>query len=170
MATRETTTLTPEASYRKPGDGQVVKLDPAVHRRVLTYLNDAVRPDDLVYEKVALPHPEIDPIHVDNPEEQRPKRKTILEPRVAEAVIRFRDEEFPLGFRHVSELLRLDVFTRRHLDILLHHFGRTFYGQWTSFPQPIPRRGPGGYDGVVHAAMLHTGQVLFITADETTLL
>ena len=33
-----------------------------------------------------------------------------------------------------------------------------------------PRRGPGGYDGIVHAAMLHTGKVLFITADETTLL
>ena len=45
-----------------------------------------------------------------------------------------------------------------------------FFGSWSVFPQNIPRRGPGGYDGVVHAALLHTGKVLFITADETTLL
>jgi hypothetical protein len=45
-----------------------------------------------------------------------------------------------------------------------------FYGSWSVFPQSIPRRGPGGYDGVVHAALLFTGKVLFITADETTLL
>ena len=51
-----------------------------------------------------------------------------------------------------------------------HHFSNSFYGSWSVFPQRIPRWGPGGYDGVVHAALLHTGQVLFITADETTLL
>jgi hypothetical protein len=45
-----------------------------------------------------------------------------------------------------------------------------FYGAWSVFPQSIPRRGPGNYDGVVHAALLHTGKVLFITADETTML
>jgi hypothetical protein len=45
-----------------------------------------------------------------------------------------------------------------------------FFGSWSVFPQSIPRRGPGGYDGVIHAALLHTGKVLFITADETTLL
>jgi len=67
-------------------------------------------------------------------------------------------------------VLDLEVFDRRHLEILLQHFSNIFYGKWSVFPQGIPRRGPGGYDGVVHAALLHTGKVLFITADETTLL
>ena len=44
------------------------------------------------------------------------------------------------------------------------------YGRWDTFPLPIPRRGPGGIDGVVHAALCHTGKVLFITAAETTML
>jgi len=54
--------------------------------------------------------------------------------------------------------------------MLRHVFSPAFYGSWSVFPQSIPRRGPGGYDGVVHAALVHTGKVLFITADETTLL
>ena len=64
----------------------------------------------------------------------------------------------------------LKVFDRRLLDVLLHHFSNTFFGSWSVFPQLIPRRGPGSNDGVVHAALLHTGKVLFITADETTML
>jgi hypothetical protein len=42
-------------------------------------------------------------------------------------------------------------------------------GVWSTYPQPIPKRGPGGETGVIHAAMMRTGRVLFITADETTL-
>jgi hypothetical protein len=64
----------------------------------------------------------------------------------------------------------LAPFKRGHLEDLIRHFGYLFYGRWSFFPQQIPRRGPGGYDGVVHAALPHTGKVLFITADETTLL
>jgi hypothetical protein len=89
---------------------------------------------------------------------------------MARKVLDYREREFPLGFRHIKELQTLKGFNRRHLDILQHFFSNIFYGSWSVFPQPIPRRGPGGYDGVVHAALLHTSKVLFITADETTLL
>jgi hypothetical protein len=148
-----------------------VELDPAVHRRILDFVNGAVRADDLVHEKLPPPSPEIDHrMHGGRPDEGTPTRRKILDPDVAKDVIDFRDREFPLGFRHVKELLSLEGFDLGDLEVLQHHFSNSFYGAWSVFPQPIPRRGPGGYDGVVHAALLHTGKVLFITADETTLL
>jgi Domain of unknown function (DUF1929)./Glyoxal oxidase N-terminus. len=161
---------TQETSSQKNREAKTFKLDIAVHRRILNFLNEAIQPEDLVYEKVPLPNPEVDPIHEDNPEELKLKRKKILDFEVAKEVIEFRDQEYPLGFRNLKEVLDLKVFDRRHLDVLLHHFSNMFYGSWSVFPQSIPRRGPGGYDGVVHAALLHTGKVLFITADETTML
>jgi len=159
-----------KTSSRKNGGAKAVKLEAATHRRILHFLNEAIQPEDLMYEKVPLPNPDVDPIHEDNPEELKPKRKKFLAFEVAKEVIEFRDQEYPLGFRHLKEVLELKVFDRRRLDVLLHHFSNMFYGSWSVFLQSIPRRGPGGYDGVVHAALLHTGKVLFITADETTML
>lgn len=161
---------TQETSSQTNLEAKAFKLDPAVHRRILNFLNEAIQPEDLVRERVPLPNPEIDPIHEDNPEELKPKEKKILDFEVAKEILEFRDQEHPLGFRNLKELLNLKVFDRRHLNVLLHHFSNMFYGSWAVFPQSIPRRGPGGYDGVVHAALLHTGKVLFITADETTML
>ena len=171
---------TAEAPRRPSRAESGLRLDPAVHRRVLIFLNEAVRPDDLTREKPPPPAPE--PHDHDDDADQdlaraRPagparhaELRTILDRSIAKKIIEYRDAEFPLGFRHVKEVQALKPFTRKHLDILFHHFSNSFYGSWAAFPQPIPRRGPGGYDGVVHAALLHTGKVLFITADETTLL
>lgn len=147
-----------------------LKLKPAEHRRILHFINEAVRAEDLVYEKMTAVHDEGDPVHEDNPGAMRVRRKRILEPGVAKEIIEQRDRFYPLGFRHFKEVLDITRLDRRHFEDLLHHFSDMFYGSWGVFPQAIPRRGPGGYDGVVHAALLHTGKVLFITADETTLL
>lgn len=159
-----------ETPKKKYGSVDALDLEPATHRRVLQFLNEAIQPVDLVYEKVTLPNPELDPIHEDNPEELKPKREKILDFEVSKELIKFRDHTYPLGFRNLKEVLDLEVLDRRHFEGLLHHFSNMFYGSWSVFPQSIPRRGPGGYDGVVHAALLHTGRVLFITADETTML
>ena len=156
----------PEEKY----DDKTLDVGVAAHRRILTFLNEAVQPEDLVFEKESPPNPEHGLIHEDNPDERRKKRRKILDFDVARSVIEARDREYPLGFRNLREVLTLRVLDRRWIDVLLHHFSSVFFGSWSNFPQPIPRRGPGGYDGVVHAALLHTGQVLFITADETTLL
>ena len=155
---------------REEREALTTKLEPAVHRRILNFVNTAVHPEDLVFEKPQLPNAEIEPFHEDNPEAHELKRKTILDPETAKHLIEFREREFPLGFRNVRELLELNVFDRRHLDILLRHFSKMMYGSWSVFPQNIPRRRTTGYDGVIHAAVLHTGRVLFITADEWTLL
>jgi hypothetical protein len=157
----------------KRGGNTRVRLDLAVHRRILDFINEAIEPQDLMYEKPAPPNPEADhehEVHEDLPPAQTEGRRKILERDIAEEITAFRDREFPFGFRNVNELLQLKAFDLRHLDVLKHHFGNSFYGSWSVFPQRIPRWGPGGYDGVVHAALLHTGRLLFITADETTLL
>jgi hypothetical protein len=143
-------------------------LDAATHRRILHFINAAVQPEDLIYEKVTVfgeGH-----IHEDGDgEEPRIQRQKLLDPEVARKIIEFRDREFPLGLRNLREIREagLDALG---FEFLSHYFSRVFFGEWEVFPQPLPRRGPGGYDGIVHAAMLRTGKVLFITADETTLL
>jgi hypothetical protein len=156
-------------SHKNQGEA-MVQLDPAIHRRVLNFLNEAIRSQDLMFEKLPPPNPEMDHAHEDNRQAQVLDRRRILDPDIAKNIVEFRDREFPLGFRNVKELLELEAFTPEHLETLQQAFSNSFYGSWSVFPQTIPHRGPGGYDGVVHAAMLHTGKVLFITADETTLL
>lgn len=170
MKTEDATLPRTKPSPRDDRDQQAIELEPALHRRVLSFLNEAIRPDHLEFETPSSRNPEPDPIHEDDPEALTPKRQRILDRDIAADIITFREREFPLGFRHLKELLELRTFSRRHVDILVRHFSNMFFGSWSVFPQNIPRRGPGGYDGVVHAALLHTGRVLFITADETTLL
>ncbi len=145
------------------------KLDVSTHRRILTFLNDALIPGDLVDERPKVV-PEMTQLHEDDHDFGKVHAEKVLDFGIAQEIIAFRDDKFPFGFRHIEDLFDLDAFRRHHWDILLHRFSRMLYGSWDSFPHPIPRRGPGGYDGVVHAALLHTGKVLFITADETTLL
>jgi hypothetical protein len=157
-------------TLRNNQETNTVALDVSMHRRILSFLNEAVRTDDLIYEKIPLPNPELDPIHEDNPEESETKRTVLTDAKLAKAILDYRDLEYPLGFRHLNEVLELESLTRLHLDRWFHHFSQLFFGRWSVFPRTIPRRGPGGYEGVIHAAMLHTGKVLFITADETTLL
>ena len=101
MATEVTSTKTkpPTADDRA---AKTAQLEPAVHRRILRFLNEAVRPEDLVYERHPLPNPELDAIHEDNPDELKPKRTTILDRDIAERVIEFRDREYPLGFRNLK--------------------------------------------------------------------
>jgi hypothetical protein len=126
-----------------------------------------------MFEKLPPPNPEMDHTHEDHEDHRERRavdRRRILDPDIAKEIIEFRDREFPLGFRHVRELLELEAFTREHLETLQQAFSNSFYGSWSLFLQDIPQRGSGGLEGVVHAAMLHTGKVLFITADQTTLL
>lgn len=166
--TKKTKKHQQDGTADQPSPDQLA-LDPATHRRILNFLNDAALPQDLVHQRPRV-LPEEAPEHEDNPDLGHRKPPTILDPELAEELFAYRDEEFPLGFRHLEEVERLPRWHRRHWEDLIRHFGPRIFGSWSVFPQPIPRRGPGGYDGVIHAALLHTGKVLFITADETTLL
>lgn len=151
-------------------EGKEAVLRPDLHRRILNFLNGAVRAEDLVYGKATIPPGEGDHMHEDNPDAKEEPRKRLLDYETARQVLKWRDSEYPLGFRHFRELLIAPRINPQILEWLRKLFSNRVYGSWDDFPVPIPRRGPGGYDGVVHAALLHTGKVLFITADETTLL
>lgn len=154
-------------SKQQANDAATVReedMTPAEHRRVLDFFNQAVQPRDLMYRTLPAVHGEEDPVHEDDPDTGGHKPERLLDRETAEKVFEFREWEHPLGFRHMREITFLD---RRLLDILLRYFSDAVYGRWSTFPHPIPRRGPGSYDGVVHAALLHNGKVLFITADET---
>jgi hypothetical protein len=147
-----------------------LKLEPSIHRRILSFLNEAIYPEDVAYEKAAITYGKGHLIDKHKPEEMNPKREKILDIEIAKEIIEFRDREYPLGFRNINELFTVSGLPRNILEILFEHFSHVNFGQWVAFPVPIPRRGPGDFDGVVHAALMHTGKVLFITADETTLL
>src|SRR6266498_3767928 len=134
---------TQEASARKNRGETTVQLELAIHRRVLNFLNEAIQPQDLLYEKLPAPNPEMDHDHEGNREEQALDRRTILDPDIAKE-IEFRDREFPLGFRNVKELQELKTFNLQHLDTLRHSFSNSFYGSWSVFPQNIPRRDRAG--------------------------
>ena len=140
--------------------------DVPMHRRLLEHLNHAVRADDLAFAPIGVVRGDgaLFPDHdLDEP------RRALLPLDVAEAVLKLRDEYFPLGFRHVFDVR--DVFDPERWRWLLEWLSRRSRGRWSDFAQPIPRRGPGyDYGGIVHAAVLHTGDVLFITADETTVI
>ncbi len=146
------------------------ELEPGEHRRVLAFLNDAVAPEDLMFRR-GLATDGTDP-RARRPHAFMPSRtrRPVIARDAARALLEFRNKEYPLGFRHIRETLAAKGFSFQDLIELLQALSKLLFGSWTVFPQPIPRRGPGDYDGVVHAALLHTGKVLFITADETTLL
>ena len=164
------TTATEKKKTAREQRGREDGLDPADHRRVLLFLNGAAIPEDLMFERAAQLE-EMNMEHEDDPEAHgRARPAPILERDIAERVLEYRNQEYPLGFRHIKEFEQLDGIRGEILERLFVRFSHLFYGAWSVFPQPIPRRGPGTYDGVVHAALLHTGKVLFITADETTLL
>jgi hypothetical protein len=152
------------------GDRGSFSLKAAIHRRILRFLNDAVSAADLEHAKPFSIHDhEGVPIH-GHDDGLAHRGEPLLDTDTATRVLELRDREYPLGFRHVRELIDGSRLDAKSLDTLRHHFGEANLGGWSEFPQRIPDRGPGEYEGVVHAALLHTGEVLFITADETTLL
>ncbi len=179
MKTKQKTNKTTNAKKAVPlikADERDPLLNPAFHRRILTFLNEAISPEDLMFERSMIVHPEGglahqgNFVHEDNPDAMRRKPKPLLSHETAVRILDLREKEFPLGFRNIKELTLHQTIEISHLGDLLHLLSDTLYGKWETFPQPIPRRGPGGIDGVVHAALCHTGKVLFITADETTVL
>lgn len=147
-----------------------------LHRRILTRINNAVRPEDLLPQGPVVAHAEGADGLIDDhgllPEDDKAaaEREKLRAKRldIAAEFLKFRDARYPLGLRHIDEFSK-ELLDARFAD-LFFHLGNQFFGSWSDFPVDIPRRGPGSYNGVIHAAVCKTGKVLFITADETTLL
>src|SRR5215216_1095994 len=112
---------TQKITSRKNPEQTTLPMDIALHRRILNFLNDALQPGDLVYEKLPPPNPEMDHNHEERPMQEinhealTPERRKILDPEIATEIISFRDREYPLGFRNVEEVLMLQTFDVRVL-------------------------------------------------------
>ena len=80
-------------SHENHGDA-AIQLDPALHRRVLNFLNEAIQPQDLMFEKLPPPNPKMDHTH-EGHEGQRERRaavrRRILDRDIAEEILQFRD-------------------------------------------------------------------------------
>lgn len=141
---------------------ELANIEPKIQRRILTYLNEATRPQDLVHppEKI-FGHEDLG--HEHNPELPL-EREPVLEREIAQVVYAHRDEIGAYGFHSLRELFDVRAFTAPHLEHLLHWFGHRFYGHWDTLPYETQQPNGTSVD-VGHAALLHTGRVLFIPAD-----
>jgi hypothetical protein len=151
------------ANARTENVERLERIDPQTHRRLLRFINDATRTEDLMYppQQVA-GHEEAQ--HEALPEPPQRPEEPLIDREAAEAILVHRDEAAPLGFLHIKQLFEIKAFHRDHLAELLHRFGHIFYGHWDTLPYDTQL--PGGVSvDVGHAALLHTGKVLFIPAD-----
>jgi len=143
-------------STRKP---RKPELDRRAQRRVLRFLNDARRPQDLAAGPRRVVHTHVELAGVKGPDLHEPMPEHEIEPvinrELAERLIAWRDEHSPLyGFLNIRQFL--DLIPEGLLDDLIGAFGASAYGQWDD-PIDIP----AAYDRPVHAALLRDGRVLF---------
>ena len=138
-------------------DKLINELSPAHHRRILRFINAAGSAHDLLRVPVS-------PMAAEQMAEMEPgmggmdKQARLMNDESAQAVFELRENEFPLGFTHISELTRL---VRVDLRRLIEWLSDSMFGSWQTLPYTIPRPG-GGSVSIVHAALLHTGKVLFL--------
>lgn len=152
-------------------------LDGKVHRRILSFLNAARRPEDLM---VPPPHdiPLMDErimhgneegIHEDEHREEPAKKEQLLDWELAKCVLEEREHISPLyGFQHIDQLEEIKGFDRRVLDRFVAAFSPRFRGKWevlfdsgTTLSDSVATAGQTPIS-VIHAALIHTGSVLFI--------
>jgi hypothetical protein len=143
-------------------------IDVKVHRRILRFLNAARRPEDLM----APPRKEIPLIrerfmhgnegaaHADEHRENL-KGKHLLDRELAKGVFEEREKISPIyGFQHIRQLLEIKGFDARVLGHMTTAFSAAVHGEWeTIYDGLTPDRTP---TLVYHAALLHTGWVLFL--------
>jgi hypothetical protein len=143
-----------------------VQESPEIHRRVLSFLNAATTPADLVAPPRPIPvRPGQGEEEVPVPDDQ--KAEPILSAELSRAIFDRRESVAPLGFRHLQELFQIpDVDWGDILERLLHYFGHRFYGHWE--PAGDTQRPDGTAFSVAHAAMLHTDHVLFLPQFDTS--
>ncbi|HEX6200839.1 MAG TPA: galactose oxidase-like domain-containing protein [Thermoanaerobaculia bacterium] len=137
-------------------------IDVKTARRMLAWVNNASRPEDLMRPPEALTHlhveyrrrgfPERHPPVGDEHEEhvEQPPEKLVAE------LLKRRDESPVYGIVRIADLLAIDKI-RDLLRRWWFYFSRASKGEWTG-PFNLPA---GAFDRPVHAAVLRTGKVLF---------
>ena len=135
----------------------ISELSSAHHKRILRFLNAAGSAHDLLRVPVS-------PMGAEQMADMGPgmagmeKQARLMNEESAQAVFELREREFPLGFANISQLTRL---ARIDIRLLIEWLSDSMFGSWQTLPYTIPRPG-GGNVSIVHAALLHTGKVLFL--------
>lgn len=156
---------TREKTPGKTNEKSDIAVEPAIHWRILEFINKAVVPEDLLSCRGVDEDPDDGGAGM-----EAKTAPPILDKAAAQEILRLRETEYPLGFRNLREVFQLEIFRKLDWSRLLEFFGPKNFGSWAVFPRQIPEPEPGGIEGALHAAMLHTGKVLFVRADERTLL
>src|SRR5215469_2995606 len=138
----------------KEQDEIIRDLSPAHHRRLLTFINQAASPFDLM-------HSPSRPMSAEQMADMQPGETAqveLMDARSAHAIFELREHEFPLGFTNINQLSKI---AKLNILKLIQWLSNLKFGSWQTLPYIIPRQG-GGSVSIVHAAMLHTGKVLFL--------
>lgn len=141
-------------------------IDPKTHRRLLRFINAARSPYDLAFApQNEIPLAEPEPVLRRPDVEEQLDREKLIEFAQARDILAARDQLSPLlGFAHLDQLR--DIIARQgleqYLDRLIDCMGRSTFGEWVGVGQI--ETDDGEQIDVVHAAMLHTGWVMFIEA------
>lgn len=135
-------------------------ITPSAHRRMLEFFNAAAGPADLTRAPRGL----LDAAAPDRTRRDAEGRRILFDEPVAKAILEVRDRFGPFGFTHVDQLGEIQGVADNDIDELIDVFGSNAMGEWRPLPYGTQRPGPMSVD-VAHAALLHTGKVLFIPAD-----
>ncbi len=127
-----------------------LRIPPRVHRRIVDFLNSAGRPGDLM--------------EATHGQGRHRVPRPIFDEHLARTIFEHRDSVGAYGFHDLHQLLEIEGLTSAHIHALHEHFGPAAYGQWHVLDYNT-RHPDGRAMDVAHAALLHTGKVLFIPAD-----
>jgi len=144
-------------------------IDVKVHRRILRFLNAARRPEDLMQRPIReIPLHDgmlMKGVHKDEHEDELVKESKriplLLDKELAKRVFQEREDISPIyGFQHIRQLLEIKGFDARFFGHLTTAFSAAVHGEWeTIYDGLVPDRTP---TRAYHAALLHTGRVLFL--------
>lgn len=144
-----------------------VIIDVKTARRMLAWVNAASRPEDLMQPPEALTHLHVEyrkrgfpemhpPVHGEQENHGEHAKHAEAAEKLAIEVLQRRNEHPVYGFLRIADLLNID-FLRERFRRWWYFFSRASKGEWTG-PFTLPA---GSFDRPVHAAVLHTGKVLF---------
>src|SRR5712691_10519396 len=98
----------------KEQESKTKKLNPAHHKRIVKFINDAGSPFDLINIPIR-------PMSAEQMADMGPgetsmhKQMKLLDAKAAHAVFELREREFPLGFTNISQVMKLANINIRKL-------------------------------------------------------
>ena len=139
-----------------------LRIDVKTARRILNFVNNANRPEDLMLAPEVKTH-----LHVEYRKPSFPERhpvehergehpREIADRKLATEILKLRNEYPVYGFLRFADLLDISRI-REVIGDWWYSFSRASKGEWSG-PFNLPA---GNFDRPVHAALLRTGKVLF---------